>query len=128
MMANIKDYSSIVGQAVIDELFLLADKLKGKVIQNVNSTAVGGGVAEILSRMINLLRQLGVDARWDVIKGDEKFFNITKKMHNALHGVDVEVSLKELMYFQEVNRQNAKEMDLCGDILFIHDPSANCPG
>ena len=57
MMANIKDYSSIVGQAVIDELFLLADKLKGKVIQNVNS-AVGGGVAEILSRMINLLRQL----------------------------------------------------------------------
>ncbi|HOB10944.1 MAG TPA: glycosyltransferase [Acetomicrobium flavidum] len=121
-MANIKDYSSIVGQAVIDELFLLADKLKGKVIQNVNSTAVGGGVAEILSRMINLLRQLGVDARWDVIKGDEKFFNITKKMHNALHGVDVEVSLKELMYFQEVNRQNAKEMDLCGDILFIHDP------
>lgn len=78
MMANIKDYSSIVGQAVIDELFLLADKLKGKVIQNVNSTAVGGGVAEILSRMINLLRQLGVDARWDVIKGDEKFFNITK--------------------------------------------------
>jgi len=122
MMANIKDYSSIVGQAVIDELFLLADKLKGKVIQNVNSTAVGGGVAEILSRMINLLRQLGVDARWDVIKGDEKFFNITKKMHNALHGVDVEVSLKELMYFQEVNRQNAKEMDLCGDILFIHDP------
>lgn len=122
MMANIKDYSSIVGQAVIDELFLLADKLKGKVIQNVNSTAVGGGVAEILSRMINLLRQLGVDARWDVIKGDEKFFNITKKMHNALHGVDVEVPLKELMYFQEVNRQNAKEMDLCGDILFIHDP------
>ena len=45
-----------------------------------------------------------------------------QKMHNALHGVDVEVSLKELMYFQEVNRQNAKEMDLCGDILFIHDP------
>ncbi|HOM97923.1 MAG TPA: glycosyltransferase, partial [Acetomicrobium sp.] len=85
-------------------------------------TAVGGGVAEILSRMINLLRQLGVDARWDVIKGDEKFFNITKKMHNALHGVDVEVSLEDLMYFQEINRQNAKEMDLCGDILFIHDP------
>ncbi|WP_323721183.1 glycosyltransferase [Acetomicrobium sp.] len=122
MKANIKDYSSIVGQTVIDELFLLADKLKGKVIQNVNSTAVGGGVAEILSRMINLLKQLGVDARWDVIKGDEKFFNITKKMHNALHGVDVEVSLEDLMYFQEVNRQNAKEMDLCGDILFIHDP------
>ncbi len=122
MKANIKDYSSIVGQTVIDELFLLADKLKGKVIQNVNSTAVGGGVAEILSRMINLLKQLGVDARWDVIKGDEKFFNITKKMHNALHGVDVEVSLEDLMYFQEINRQNAKEMDLCGDILFIHDP------
>ena len=109
MMANIKDYSSIVGQAVIDELFLLADKLKGKVIQNVNSTAVGGGVAEILSRMINLLRQLGVDARWDVIKGDEKFFNIKKKMHNALHGVDVEVRSKSSCTFRKLTDKMPKK-------------------
>ena len=86
MVADIREYSSIVGQAVIDELFYLGDKLKGKIVQNINSTAVGGGVAEILSRMVPLLKQLGVDARWDVIKGNEKFFTITKKIHNALHG------------------------------------------
>jgi len=122
MVADIREYSSIVGQAVIDELFYLGDKLKGKIVQNINSTAVGGGVAEILSRMVPLLKQLGVDARWDVIKGNEKFFTITKKIHNALHGVDIPISLDELLYFQEVNRQNANEMDLCGDVMFIHDP------
>ncbi len=57
----------VVGEAIIQELFLLAARLKGKVIQNVNSSAVGGGVAEILARMIPLLKQLGIDARWDVI-------------------------------------------------------------
>ncbi|MEN2996558.1 MAG: glycosyltransferase [Acetomicrobium sp.] len=122
LTTNIKEYSSVVGQDVIDELYLLAGKLEGKVIRNINSTKVGGGVAEILNRMISLLEQLGVDARWDTIKGDEKFFNITKKMHNALHGVDVEISLEEFMYFLEINRKNAQEMDFTGDIFFIHDP------
>jgi len=121
-MINIKDYSTIVGQGIIDELYLLADKLRGKVIQNINSTSVGGGVAEILTRMIPLLRQLGVEAKWDVIKGDEKFFNITKKIHNALHGVPIEISSDELKYFEEINRQNAQEINFYGDILFIHDP------
>jgi len=121
-MINIKDYSTIVGQGIIDELYLLADKLRGKVIQNINSTSVGGGVAEILTRMIPLLRQLGVDARWDVIKGDERFFNITKKIHNALHGVNIKISSDELKYFEEINRQNAQEINFYGDICFIHDP------
>ncbi|MFA5100138.1 MAG: glycosyl transferase family 1, partial [Candidatus Omnitrophota bacterium] len=85
-MAKLDDYIPIVGQPTIDDLKLLAGKLQGKIIQNVNSTAVGGGVAEILSRMIPFLHELGVNARWDVIKGGEKFFAVTKKFHNALHG------------------------------------------
>jgi len=118
---NIKEYSAIVGESVVDELFLLADKLKGKLIQNVNSTAVGGGVAEILARMVPLLKQLGVDARWDVIKGDEKFFLITKKIHNALHGVDVTFSDEEFDFFKQVNADNAADMQVYGDVVFIHD-------
>ncbi len=121
-MANIKDYISIVGQDIIEELFILGEKLKGKSIQNINSTAVGGGVAEILTRMVPLLKQLGVDARWEVIKGNEKFFNITKNIHNALHGVDVHISQDDLDYFLEVNRENANELSLYGDVIFIHDP------
>jgi trehalose synthase len=93
-MPNLNDYALIVGQDVIDELYLLAEKLKGKSVTNINSTSIGGGVAEILTRMIPLMRQLGVDARWDVIKGNDKFFRITKDIHNALHGVNIDVVMK----------------------------------
>jgi trehalose synthase len=121
-MTDIKDYIRIVGQDKIDDLYFLAEKLDGRSVLNINSTAVGGGVAEILSRMVPLLKQLGVNAAWDVIKGDEKFFNITKKMHNALHGVDVNFEKDDFEYFIEVNRANAEELKLLGDIFFIHDP------
>lgn len=120
-MARIEDYAPIVGQPVVEELCLLAERLSGKVVQNINSTAVGGGVAEILSRMIPLLEQLGVKARWDVIKGDEKFFVTTKKFHNGLHGVPVEISNEEYEHFIEVNRNNSKDL-ISGDIVFVHDP------
>jgi len=120
-MIRIEDYIPIVGQATVEELGLLADRLRGKAIQNINSTAVGGGVAEILSRMIPLLSQLGVSAAWDVIKGDEKFFAITKKFHNGLHGVPVEIEAGEYAHFLEVNRYNAEQLRFA-DIVFVHDP------
>lgn len=101
---------------------MLAERLTGKTVQNVNSTSVGGGVAEILTRMIPLLRQLGLDVRWEVIKGDERFFSITKRIHNSLHGVDAYLSSQDLEYFAQVSYENAQEMDFYGDILFIHDP------
>lgn len=122
MTVNIKDYENIVGKDTIEELYMIAEKLKGKSIQNINSTAVGGGVAEILSRMIPLLQNLGIDAHWDVIKGGDKFFNITKKIHNGLHGVDVHLTDEEIEIFLEANRQNIKELNLYGDIIFVHDP------
>ena len=80
------DYEPIVGKSTIEELQLLASKLAGREILNINSTYVGGGVAEILNRMIPVLQELGVDARWSVIKGSPGFFEVTKKFHNALHG------------------------------------------
>ncbi len=120
-MIALEEYASIVGQAAIDDLRLIAHHLKGRTIQNINSTAVGGGVAEILSRMIPLMKELGVSARWDVIKGDERFFVITKKLHNALHGAPVDVSEEELDYFLAVNKDNAEEMDF-SEMVFVHDP------
>src|SRR5262249_47666251 len=120
-MNKILPYADIVGQETIDELSILATQLRGKTIQNINSTAVGGGVAEILTRMIPLMQDLQIDARWDVIKGNERFFAITKKFHNGLHGVPVEISDDEFEFFLEVDRQNAKEMSF-GDIVVVHDP------
>lgn len=121
-MVNIEDYASIIGEGAVEELFLLAKKLEGKTILNVNSTAVGGGVAEILTRMIPLQKQLGVNSRWDVIKGDERFFVITKKMHNALHGAHVDIPDEDFGYFLEVNRANASDLDLSHDFILVHDP------
>ena len=121
-MIRIEHYAPIIGEGAVEELFLLAKKLEGKTILNINSTAVGGGVAEILTRMIPLQKQLGVNARWDVIKGDERFFVITKNMHNALHGVRVDISDEDFSYFLDVNRANASEVDLSHDFILVHDP------
>lgn len=121
-MNNIKDYISFVGQSAADDLAFLAAKLKGKRIQFFNSTAVGGGVAEILNRMLPLLRELGVDAKWDVIKGGEQFFAVTKKFHNALHGRPEEISQRDFDIFRENGEKNSREMDIYGDIIFVHDP------
>jgi len=120
--AKLKDYEPIVGRGSIEELKVLASKLSGKVIQNVNSTFTGGGVAEILSHMVPLFSQLGVDARWDVIKGDKAFFEVTKKLHNALHGRDEQITPQDISIFQETSQKNIEELSLYGDIMFIHDP------
>jgi len=119
---KITDYEPVVGKNTIEELRLLGSRLSGKVVQNINSTFTGGGVAEILSRMVPLLTDLGVDARWNVIKGNPEFFQVTKKFHNALHGRKENISKQDFALFLETNRKNMLEMDLYGDILFIHDP------
>ena len=121
-MAKLEEYEPIVGKGVIEELKLLAERLKGKSVQNINSTAVGGGVAEILNRMVPLLREIGVDTKWDVIKGGEQFFNATKKIHNALHGADEEITDELWEIFRETNRWNSEEIACSSDIVFVHDP------
>jgi trehalose synthase len=121
-MIKIEDYAPIVGASDLEELRLLAGKMEKRTVQNINSTAVGGGVAEILTRMVPLLNQLGVETRWDVIRGDEKFFAITKSIHNALHGAPIDLTPDDMNYFQEINDTNAAQMDLSCDFVFVHDP------
>ena len=111
-----------MGHSTLEELRLIAARLSGKVIQNINSTFTGGGVAEILSRMLPLLEQLGVDARWNTIKGSPEFFQVTKKFHNSLHGRREDISAADFALFLEVSQQNIRKMELYGDIIFVHDP------
>jgi len=121
-MAQVKDYVDIVGKSIIDELFALGDRSRSLTIQHVNSTAVGGGVAEILMRLVPMMNEIGVKAGWDVIKGGERFFTITKKMHNALHGVAENFSDDEWSHFLDVDRDNARSMNFDSSVVFIHDP------
>ncbi len=118
----IDEYRPIVGDEVIDELYIIARKLQKRTIQNINSTSFGGGVAEILSRMVPLMHELHINMWWDVIKGDTRFFEITKKIHNGLHGVDVNITREEFRYFMDVNIENARQIKKWGDIVFVHDP------
>lgn len=120
--SRLQDYEAIVGRSSIEELKMLAEKFSGRVVQIINSTFIGGGVSEILERMVPLLNQLGVDARWDVITGNEEFFDVTKKFHNALHGRPEKISSKDFALFSEVTQRNLEKMKFYGDIIFVHDP------
>src|SRR4030081_3235926 len=116
-MSLLDPYIPIIGEQVVDELRLLGDQLRGRVMSHINSTAGGGGVAEILHRMIPYFKELGVDARWDVIKGDNDFYGVTKKMHNALHGHPQTFTEKDWDIYHQTQERNIAEMDLSGDAL-----------
>jgi trehalose synthase len=116
------DYQPIIGEQTIEELRLLAEGLKGRRVKMINSTAVGGGVAEILSRLVPLLNDLEIPTQWEVIKGGEDFFEVTKKFHNSLHGEQLSLTPGMKEVFLEVNRENLKNTDLNQDIIVIHDP------
>ena len=122
MNAGLNDYEEVAGRDVIQELQVLADRVRHRRLQNINSTAVGGGVAEILTRMLPLLHELGVDATWDVIKGDQAFFDVTKSFHNALHGRPEEITGKMLEVFRENTEMNQRDVNLTGDVILVHDP------
>ena len=122
MNAGLNDYEEVAGKDVIQELRVLADRVRHRRLQNINSTAVGGGVAEILTRMLPLLHELGVDATWDVIKGDQAFFDVTKSFHNALHGRPEEITGKMLEVFRENTEMNVRDVNLTGDVILVHDP------
>ncbi|MEW6186242.1 MAG: glycosyltransferase [Thermodesulfobacteriota bacterium] len=115
-------YEGIVPRGDMHLLKKLGEKLAGKTFLHVNSTRVGGGVAEILQRMVPLLKDLGIEVRWEVIEGDDPFFTITKKIHNTLQGNPDQISPEMWDYHFEVNRRNAEKMDLEADAVLIHDP------
>jgi trehalose synthase len=119
---TVRDYEPIVGPDVIAELRVLAARVAGRRLQNINSTAVGGGVAEILTRMVPLLRDLGVDVSWDVIKGNEAFFNVTKAFHNALHGAPETITPEMFAIFEATTDANLADLPLTGDVVLVHDP------
>jgi trehalose synthase len=121
-MTELDAYAPFVGQAPIDELRVLGTRMRGRSIQHVNSTAVGGGVAEILTRLVPLTRELGIDVRWDVIKGGEAFFALTKRLHNGLHGAPCTITKEDHEVFDETTAENLRTLALGEDVVFIHDP------
>jgi len=124
-MGKLDFYADIVGHEVIDHLYQLSSLLKNIKVIHVNSTRKGGGVAEILEKLIPLSQELGIDTKWEVITGNERFFRCTKSMHNALQGNLLDISDELLKVYEETNAQNAEQLRPAleeADVVFIHDP------
>lgn len=103
-------------------LQMLTSRLNKKSFLHINSTREGGGVAEILQRMTPLLTELGIDARWEIIEGDNDFFDITKKIHNAMQGNPEKITKKMWEYHLDINKRNADNINMEADAVLIHDP------
>ena len=119
---KLADYRPIVGEEAVEELRSLAAPLRGARILHVNATAFGGGVAEILYTLVPLMRDVGLDAHWQVISGEEEFFNVTKAIHNGLQGMDVPFTEEMRRIYERYNRLNAERFEGDYDIVVVHDP------
>src|SRR6185436_6777450 len=96
-------YRAVVGDGPMRALEALAKSLHGHRMVMVNSTSTGGGVAEILHRLVPLLNELGVPTTWEVMPGDARFYGITKTIHNTLHGWPGTLTEDDHEYFHEMN-------------------------
>jgi trehalose synthase len=119
---SLADYTHLVGRGLVDEIRELAEPLAGRKVLHVSATAFGGGVSEILYTLVPLMRDVGLDAHWQVIIGREEFFNVTKLMHNSLQGADQAISDEQWEVFEAYNSMNAQSLDGDWDAIIIHDP------
>jgi trehalose synthase len=120
---SLADYGSIVSRALVDEIHRLAEPLRGKRVAHVSATAFGGGVAEINYTLVPLMRDVGLDVEWRIIRGAEEFFNVTKALHNGLQGDPRSLTPDEIEIFRRFNAANAEEF--AGDdydFVIVHDP------
>jgi trehalose synthase len=115
-------YRDVAPQGTVEQLRELGRRVEGKSIVHVNSTRFGGGVAEILHRLLPLFEELGVKIRWEVLTGSDLFYRTTKSFHNALQGTTQRITPDMYDAFIECNRKNAKELNLEAEFAMIHDP------
>jgi len=121
-LIHLGDYTAVLGEPEVAELRALAAPLNGHTVQMVNSTAVGGGVAEMLTRLVPILQELGLPVRWDVITGGDDFYEVTKAFHNALHGGPYDMPPESLEVFLAYNERNLARLQMEGELTVIHDP------
>lgn len=120
--SRLDDYVPVLGESEVAELRSVGERLHGRTVQMVNSTSVGGGVAEILTRAVPLMEELGLKIRWDVITGGDDFFAITKAFHNALHGGPYEMPEESFATFLAYMQKNRDRMTFESEFIVIHDP------
>lgn len=119
---DLDDYAPIVGDEVVARIREAAAPLAGARVLHLNATAYGGGVAELLATHVPLLRSVGIDAEWQVIRGSDEFFMITKAVHNALQGGKVDWTAPMQRAYLERVLDNAFDLEGEYDFVVAHDP------
>jgi trehalose synthase len=119
---SLADYTHIVGRELIEEIRELAEPLKGARVVHLSATAFGGGVSEILYTLVPLMRDVGLEVEWQVIYGQDEFFNSTKLMHNALQGNPQDLTERQWGVWRQYNEMNARELSRGWDVCIVHDP------
>lgn len=122
MTNSLEDYRKVTPPGSVDLLYHMSEKVKGKSLLNINSTRSGGGVAEILNRLVPMLNELEIKVGWEIMQGSEGFFKVTKAFHNALQGRDPGISDRMYQLYIEENRENAKRLTFDADMILVHDP------
>lgn len=120
---HISDYAGVVGDDVIEDIRALARPLRGMKMRHVNATSYGGGVAEILNNLVPLMRDVGLVCDWSVLDGSAPFFDVTKRVHNALQGMPLDLDALQRDLFIDVQRRNGDELP-AADAILAHDPQA----
>lgn len=120
--SNVESYRAWVGDDLIDEIRQLSHSLRGLRVCQLNATAAGGGVAELLSRTVPVLLALGIAAEWRLIYGDKDFFAITKGLHNALQGAAVKLTHEAKQDYLQHNQISAEMLHEDYDVFVVHDP------
>ena len=121
MKPSLDDYREIVGDRIISEIYKKARNLYGSNVQHINSTYYGGGVAEILTSLVPLMNDVGLETDWRILRGTPDFFTVTKKFHNALQGDTVNLSdMKKQLYLQS-NEAFSVYCKIDHDYVIIHD-------
>ncbi|MFQ5827692.1 MAG: glycosyltransferase [Candidatus Methylomirabilia bacterium] len=112
----------LVSEELMREMGALVEELKGIRICHINSTATGGGVAELLARYVPVLQALEISADWRLIYGQPEFFKITKAFHNALQGGPHDLQESQKKLYLQVNEESAALLDAHYDVFIVHDP------
>ena len=119
---SLDDYRPVIGDERVDEIRRLASDIAGARVLHINATSFGGGVAEILNTLVPLMIDAGLQADWQVIRGSDEFYNVTKAMHNSLQGMFIDWTPEMRDIWLRQNALNAELFDERYDFVVIHDP------
>jgi len=122
MAQELDEYRDFAPKGTVEFLYRLSDQVAKRSFLHVSAGRYGGGLAEILRRLVPMMNQLGIDARWEVLAGDQEFFQITRRLTNALQSQDDHLTEQMQQVYLKINQRTAQTLNLEADLVMIHDP------